>query len=161
MQKRKRFILIDREQGNVFGDTAFDWNGQKVPPISGLSPVRAAWILANPDASDQPRYRYRTVRRSHPNVVLDAYRAQPSFPRAAKGSPADKVARECEYVSSLARVYPRCSICKQPMAPSEHGIDNPWLYGYTVDWNAPGDKRCCSHCYVNRVTPARLKAEGA
>ena len=34
------------------------------------------------------------------------------------------------------------------MAPSEHGIDSPWLYGYTVDWNDPGDKRCCSRCYV-------------
>ena len=47
------------------------------------------------------------------------------------------------------------------MAPSEHGIDSPWLYGYTVDWNDPGDKRCCSRCYVNRVLPARRKAEGA
>ena len=45
-------------------------------------------------------------------------------------------------------------------APSERGIDTPWLYGYTVDWNDPRAKRCCSRYYVNRVLPARLKAEG-
>ena len=46
------------------------------------------------------------------------------------------------------------------MAPSQLGIDSPWLYGYAVGWNDP-HKRCCSHCYVTRVLPARLKAESA
>ena len=69
--------------------------------------------------------------------------------------------RACEYVASLERIYPRCWVCKRRMAPSEHGIDSPRLYGYAVDWNDPGTKRCCSRCYTNRVLPARLKAEGA
>ena len=123
--ERKRFILIDREHGNVLGDTGFDWNGQPVPPISGLSPVRAAAMLQVAAQPISYPYRYRTVRRSHPNAVFDAYRAPPGFPRAAEGSPPDAVTRECEYVASLARVYPRCRVCRRPMAPSEHGIDSP------------------------------------
>jgi hypothetical protein len=159
VHKRKRFILVDREHGNVLGDTAYDWNGQVVPPISGLSPVKAAAMLQSRGATDHYPYRYRTIRRRHPDAVFEAYRAPPGFPRAAQGSPPDAVTRECEYVASLARFHPRCSICKKPMAPSERGIDSPWLYGHTADWNDP-HKRCCSDCYVNRVLPARLKAEG-
>ena len=129
VHKRKRFILVDREHGNVLGDTGFD-------------------------------YRYRTIRRSHPNAVFDAYRAPPGFPRAAEGSPPDTVTRACEYVASLARRHPHCSVCRQPMEPFQLGIDSPGLYGYAVGWNDP-HKRCCSRCYVTRVLPARLKAESA
>ena len=75
-------------------------------------------MLANRGATDQYPYRYRTIRRRHPNAVLDAYRAPLGFPRAVEGSPPDAVARECEYVASLARIYPRCSICRLSMAPS-------------------------------------------
>ena len=149
VHKRKRFILVDREHGNVLGDTGFDWNGQPVPPNPSISPVRAAAMLQSRGAPDQYPYRYLTVRRSHPNAVFDAYRAPPGFPRAAEGSPPDAVTRACEYVASLARVHPRCSVCRQPMAPSEHGIDSPWLYGYAVV-NEP-HRRCCSRCYVNRL----------
>ena len=159
VQKRKRFILVDREHGNVLGDTGFDWNGQPVPRISGLSPVKAAAMLQGRGTTDQYPYRYITVRRSHPNAVFDAYRAPPGFPRA-EGSPPDAVAGECECVASLARIYPNCSVCRRPMAPAEHGIDSPRLYGYAVGWNDP-HRRCCSRCYVNRVLPARLKAESA
>ena len=81
VQKRKRFILVDREHGNVLGDTGFDWNGQPVPRISGLSPVKAAAMLQGRGTTDQYPYRYITVRRSHPNAVFDAYRAPPGFPR--------------------------------------------------------------------------------
>ena len=137
VQKRKRLILIDREHGNVLGDTGYDWNGQPVPRISGLYPVKAAAMLQSRGATDHYPYRYRTIRRSHPNAVFDAYRAPPGFPRAAEGSPPDAVTRACEYVASLARIYPHCSVCGRPMAPSEHGIDSPWLYGYAVDWNDP------------------------
>ena len=73
VQKRKRFILVDREHGNVLGDTDFDWNGQPVPPIPSTSPVRAAAMLQSRGAPDQYPYRYLTVRRSHPNAVFDAY----------------------------------------------------------------------------------------
>ena len=52
------------------------------------------------------RGRDRTVRRSHPNAVFDAYRAPPGFPPVAT---VDAVARNCEYVASLGRIYPRCS----------------------------------------------------
>jgi hypothetical protein len=159
VQKRRRLILVDREHGNVLGDTGYDLNGQPVPPRPGLYPVRAAAMLQSRGATDHYPYRYRTIRRSHPNVVFDAYRAPPGFPRAAEGSPPNAVARACEYVASLARIYPRCSICRLSMAPSQLGIDSPWLYGYAVDRNDP-EKRCCSGCYVNRVLPARLKAEG-
>jgi hypothetical protein len=140
VQKRKRFILIDREHGNVLGDTGYGWNGQPGPLISGLSPVKAAAMLQSRGATDHYPYRYRTIRRSHANAVFDAYRAPPGFPRAAEGSPPDAVTRECEYVTSLARLPPRCGVCRQPMAPSE-----------SIEWN---DKRCCSRCY------ARLKVEG-
>ena len=161
VHKRKRFILVDREHGNVLGDTGYGLNGQPVARISGLYPVKAAAMLQSRGATDHYPYRYRTIRRSHPNAVFDAYRAPPGFPRAAEGSPPDAVARACEYVASLARIYPRCTICRLSMAPSQHGIDSPWLYGYAVDRNDPADKRCCSRCYVNRVLPARLKAEVA
>ena len=156
---RKRFILIHREHGSVLGDTSFDWSGQPVPAISNLSPARAAAMLQSCSATDQYPYRYRVVRRSHPNAVFDAYRAPPGFPPAFETAP-NVVIRECEYAASLARIDPHCSVCRRPMAPSERGIDTPWLYGYTVDWNDPRAKRCCSRCYVNRVLPARLKAEG-
>ena len=76
---------------------------------------------------------------------------------SGRSSPPDAVIRACEYVASLRRIYPRCWVCKRRMAPSEHGIDSPWLYGYAVDWNDP-HRGCCSRCYVNRVLPARLKA---
>jgi hypothetical protein len=159
VQKRKRFILVDREHGNVLGDTGYDWNGQPVPRISGLYPVKAAAMLQSRGATDHYPYRYRTIRRSHPNAVFDAYRAAPGFPRAAEGSPPDAVTRACEYVASLERLHPHCSVCRKPMAPSQLGIDSPWRYGYAIGWNDP-QKRCCSGCYVNRVLPARLKAEG-
>ena len=157
VHRRKRFILIDREHGNVLGDTGYDWNGQPAPSIPSISPVRAAAMLQSRGAPDQYPYRYLTVRRRHPNAVFDVYRAPPGFPRAAEGSLPDAVTRACEYVASLERIYPRCWVCKRRMAPSEHGIDSPWLYGYAVDWNDP-HRGCCSRCYVNRVLPARLKA---
>ena len=40
VHKRKRFILVDREHGNVLGDTGYDCNGQPAPRISGLPPSR-------------------------------------------------------------------------------------------------------------------------
>jgi hypothetical protein len=160
VQKRKRLILVDREHGNVLGDTGYDLNGQPVSRISGLYPVKAATMLQSRGATDHYPYRYRTVRRSHPNAVFDAYRTPPGFPRAAEGSPPDAVTRACEYVASLERLYPRCWVCKQRMAPSELSIDSPWVYGYAVDWNDP-HKRCCSRCYVTRLLPMRLRAEGA
>ena len=115
-------------------------------------------MLQGRGATDQYPYRYRVVRRGHPNAAFDAYRAPPDFPPAFETAP-DAIIRDCEYVASLARIYPYCSVCKRPMAPSQHGIDSPWLYGYAVDRNA--HKRCCSRCYVKRVLPARLKAKGA
>ena len=45
VHKRKRFILVDREHGNVLGDTGYDWNGQPVPLVYGLYPVKAATML--------------------------------------------------------------------------------------------------------------------
>jgi len=159
VHKRKRFILVDREHGNVLGDTGYDCNGQPVPRISGLSPVKAAAMLQSRGATDHYPYRYRVVRRSHPNAVFDAYRAPPAFPPAFETAP-DAVIRDCEYVASLARRHPHCSVCRQPMVPSQLGIDSPRLYGYAVGWNDP-QKRCCSRCYVTRVLPARLKAESA
>ena len=87
VHKRKRFILVDREHGNVLGDTGYDCNGQPVPRISGLSPVKAAAMLQSRGATDHYPYRYRMVRRSHPNAVFDAYRAPPAFPPAFETAP--------------------------------------------------------------------------
>ena len=51
VQKRKRFILIDREHGNVLGDTGYDWNGQPVPLIPASlrsGPQRCCKVAAQP-----------------------------------------------------------------------------------------------------------------
>ena len=157
---RKRFILIDREHSNVLGDTAFDWNGQPVPPIPSISPVRAAAMLQSRGAPHHYPYRGLTVRRSHPNTVFDVYRPPPGFPRAPEGSLPDAVTRACEYVGSLKRVYPRCWICKLRMTLSA-SLASIARGSTATRSTGTGDKRCCSRCYVTRVLPARLKAEGA
>ena len=104
VHKRKRFILVDREHGNVLGDTGYGWNGQPVARISGLYPVKAAAMLQSRGATDHYPYRYRTIRRSHPNAVFDADRAPPGFPRAAEGSPPDAVGT-CVRIRRFARPH--------------------------------------------------------
>ena len=92
VQKRKRFILVDREHGNVLGDTGFDWNGQPVPRISGLSPVRAAAMLQGRGATDQYPYRYRHGQTQPSERGVRRLPRTAGFPTRAEGSPPDAVA---------------------------------------------------------------------
>ena len=37
---------------------------------------------------------------------------------------------------------------------------HPWQYGHDAEPVAKKGKRCCDRCYVRRVLPVRLTAEG-
>ena len=144
-----RFIVIGRHDGAISGDTGTDWFREFRGTSRRLTPG-AAVRLVESTICDHPGYRYREVAREDAAATFDVYRAAPDYPQ---DSEAAAIERDCEYVATLARIYPRCCFCRRL---TEY---HPWQYGH--DPRPVREKgRCCDRCYIRRILPARLRAEG-
>ena len=129
--------------------------------------LRPVLILPAPEAADAAEgraldrvddlrpapARYREVAREDAAATFDVYLAAPDYEIDWRAADAAAVARDCEYVARLARIYPRCCFCRKL---TEYHL---WQYGQDA---APVKEkgRCCDRCYVRRVLPVRLKAKG-
>jgi hypothetical protein len=102
-----RFVYIERAVLSIFGTVDFG----KYPDLTPLAAVDYAIM-----ACDADPYDYREVEFNDPAATLDAY-----------GQSAAR--RGWWYLTTLARIYPKCCFCGGPM---EHGEDSPWLYGYRL-----------------------------
>jgi hypothetical protein len=102
-----RYILIDRNSGYVWGDSADFAAGKH----DDLTPIEAAKLL---DLSlNEARFAYETTERHNASAVYDVYRADvrgsEAVPVVTDGQDQetiDAVERECEYVTSLVRHTP-------------------------------------------------------
>jgi hypothetical protein len=135
-----RFIFINRDGGRVFGDTA-DVYGATPKRLTPLEAVRMVQSLI----CDYYPFDYRKVARDDPAADLDVYRAAIDYPRRVEPA---AVERDCEYVTTLAPIFPTCCFCNEPMEKIEL-----WQFGLDAEPVAKRGERCCAACYVSKVDP--------
>jgi len=99
-----RYILIDRNSGYIFGDTADYASGFD----GALTPVTAAKLLDQ--SLKNPDYSYREIERHDARATYDIYRADTGGSEAIAivqdGQDPETIAAvesECRYVATLAR----------------------------------------------------------
>ena len=144
-----RFIVIERRNGAVHGDTGAPYLVEYSVKPRRLTPIRAVQLIESM-ICDHPGYGYRKVARDDPAAMFDVYRPAPDYPQDTEVA---QIERDCTHAAALARIYPRCCFCRRLL---EY---HPWQYGHDT---APvrENGRCCDRCYVRRIKPARLRAEG-
>jgi hypothetical protein len=98
-----RFILIERCNGRIFGDTDYPFD-QREPSPKRLTPLKAASLIQSTICDYYP-YDYRKTTRDDPAATFDVYRAPPDYPQIGHHAPGDAVERDCKYVATLARCH--------------------------------------------------------
>ena len=99
-----RYIIIDRNSGFIWGDTADRWwRMDELPPVG---PVEAARSLDQSVSNDMSETQYAITNRNDDMATYDIYIAKDYFPPVRDGqdqSMIDLVCKRCAFTASVAR----------------------------------------------------------
>ena len=101
-----RFILIDRNSGFIFGDTAERW--WRMDEDHPIGPLEAAESLDRAVGMDTAGWSYSTTNRHDSSATYDVYSADETVPAVTDGQDQEMinmVLRTGRYVDSIFRAF--------------------------------------------------------
>jgi len=99
-----RYIIIDRNSGFIWGDTADRWwRMDELPPVG---PLESARSLDQSISNDMSEMQYEITDKYDAKATYDIYAAKDCFPVVRDGqdqSMIDLVCKRCTFTASVAR----------------------------------------------------------